>query len=355
MELLKTFTIAFVFINLLAVSAHDRPVIGILTTTASDISAWYSSRNYSYIPYSYVQFIEAAGARVIPIPYDASPENLTYLFNQVNGILFTGGGAPLNYTDPETGKLGPANMTRVGDFLIRKVIEAKNEGRHVPLMTTCQGWEILVLAISKNYDILNTNYTDYAVSSSVQLTKDAFRSGPWASLPADLQNATQNLPLFYYAHSFALTVEDFYKDRHLREFLEVTGTSIPVNGGAPVFVAAAQGRHYPIWGHQFHPEKNAFLWKEGSNVSHAREAIFITQHYANFFVNEARKNNVTFESEQVLADSLIYNWNISDAGKVSSFDKAYLFPEVEKYPEYYPNLFPKHTRNNKDHHHYLRK
>jgi len=53
----------------------------------------YAPGNYSYFPASYVKFIEAAGARVVPIPYDASPENLTFFFNSTNGLLLPGGGA----------------------------------------------------------------------------------------------------------------------------------------------------------------------------------------------------------------------------------------------------------------------
>lgn len=46
-------------------AATDRPVIGILTLP-SDLKD-FSSASYSYIPTSYVKWIEAAGAMVIPI------------------------------------------------------------------------------------------------------------------------------------------------------------------------------------------------------------------------------------------------------------------------------------------------
>eukprot|EP00466_Bigelowiella_natans_P015402 jgi/Bigna1/138958/aug1.47_g13666 len=43
----------------------------------------------------YVKWLEAAGARVMPILYDWPPEKLEHAFKSVNAILFTGGGEPL--------------------------------------------------------------------------------------------------------------------------------------------------------------------------------------------------------------------------------------------------------------------
>lgn len=327
--------VALTLITLTLAFSNERPVIGILTTPASDIPSIYSPENYSYIPYSYVQSVEAAGARVIPIPYDASPENITFLLKQVNGVLFTGGGAALNSSDPKTGKIGPSNMTAVGEFIISKVIEANDNGIYLPLMGTCQGFEILILAISKDYNILATNYNDFRVSTNVTLWPAAFKSGPWSTMLPRIRNASQNQPFFLYNHYNALTIERFNNSKNLTDFLEITGISKPVlTNGAP-FVASTQAKKYPIWGHQFHPEKNAFMWNFAANASHTPDSILATQHITNFFVNEARKNNNTFVSEEVLKTSLIWGWK-----PVKSLDLTFIFPKVNEHPDSYPNLFP---------------
>jgi len=319
--------------------AHDRPVIGILTTPASDISVIHSSANYSFIPYSYVQSVEAAGARVVPIPYDAPAENITYLLKQLNGVLFTGGGADLNKTDQETGKLGPTNITAAGEFIIRKIIEANDNGEYFPLLTTCQGWEILVFAIGKDYDILQTGYNDFKVSSSVLLTPPAFNSGPWATMQPHLQKTSQTEPFFLYNHFFALTPEDFYENKLLDDFFDITGISHPVLTDGPPFVASAQAKNYPIWGQQFHPEKNAFFWKKAANASHTPDSILATQHLTNFFVNEARKNHNVFQSSEILSHSMIDSWRLTNVSPIAKgYDFVYLFPKVETFPEAYPNL-----------------
>ena len=43
----------------------------------------------------YVKWLEAAGLRVAPIPYDLPEAEQRALFEGVNGLLFTGGGASL--------------------------------------------------------------------------------------------------------------------------------------------------------------------------------------------------------------------------------------------------------------------
>jgi len=52
----------------------------------------YPRSEYSFIPASYVKYLEMAGARVVPIYYDAPKEYYDNLLTKLNGVLFTGGG-----------------------------------------------------------------------------------------------------------------------------------------------------------------------------------------------------------------------------------------------------------------------
>jgi gamma-glutamyl hydrolase len=80
--------------------ADHIPVIGILSVPgafnsgdAREIAEMNAEK--SIIASSYVKFVESAGARVVPIPYDSSEEKVSELLQYVNGVLFTGGTAPL--------------------------------------------------------------------------------------------------------------------------------------------------------------------------------------------------------------------------------------------------------------------
>ncbi|GFZ05077.1 gamma-glutamyl hydrolase 2 [Actinidia rufa] len=96
-----------------------------------------SSADASYIAASYVKFVEAAGARVIPLIYNEPPEILYQKLDLVNGVLFTGGWA----------KTGP--YVKVVEGIFKKVLEKNDAGDHFPLVAICLGFEILTMIISK--------------------------------------------------------------------------------------------------------------------------------------------------------------------------------------------------------------
>jgi hypothetical protein len=54
-----------------------------------------------YIAASYVKYIESAGARAVPISYNANQSHLDFLFASLDGFLFPGGHFP------ETAQLRP--------------------------------------------------------------------------------------------------------------------------------------------------------------------------------------------------------------------------------------------------------
>ena len=43
---------------------------------------------------------------------------------------------------------------------------------------------------------------------------------------------------------------------------------------------------YPIYGTQWHPEKNVFEWTTKEGINHSEHAVMIAQTAANFFVSE---------------------------------------------------------------------
>eukprot|EP00164_Ancoracysta_twista_P000843 GFYU01001111.1.p2 GENE.GFYU01001111.1~~GFYU01001111.1.p2 ORF type:complete len:160 (-),score=28.95 GFYU01001111.1:1036-1515(-) len=88
-------------------SCHtDRPVIGVLAQPAASADAellmgqlgGIKGSEPTYIAGSYVKWVEGAGARVLPIPWDVEEDELMGYFRNINGLLFTGGGADINGT-----------------------------------------------------------------------------------------------------------------------------------------------------------------------------------------------------------------------------------------------------------------
>lgn len=83
---------------------------------------------------------------------------------------------------------------------------------------------------------------------------------------------------------------------------------------------------YPYYGVQFHPERNAFEFKKDVGISHSASGIRAMHYFANFFVEECRKNANSFDDQQMEMDNLIYNFNPIFTGRnKASYEQIYAF------------------------------
>ncbi|CAI5973022.1 unnamed protein product [Closterium sp. NIES-64] len=120
------------------------------------------------------------------------------------------------------------------------------------------------------------------------------------------------------------TVHRFLSNSKLRDFFFVLTTSFDKNGLE--YVTTVQGKRYPFYGTQWHPEKNAYEWGL-DHIPHGAHAIAVGQAAANFFVNEARRNTHSPASDESMNDMLLYNHAPVFAGKNGHgyFEQSYVF------------------------------
>lgn len=76
------------------VRTSSKPVIGILTQPV-DVSKKHMFDYTQYILEVNDNFIRWGGADTVAIPYNMPQDRLLELLNQINGVLFTGGGLEL--------------------------------------------------------------------------------------------------------------------------------------------------------------------------------------------------------------------------------------------------------------------
>jgi len=74
---------------------------------------------------SYVDFIMAAGARVVPLILTDPEEVTLQKLSKLDGVLFPGGDG--DYSD-------------FGRFVWNKVLEINDNGTHMPMWGTCMGF-----------------------------------------------------------------------------------------------------------------------------------------------------------------------------------------------------------------------
>lgn len=101
----------------------NQPIVGILGKP--------NGKGQSFFEGFYVQWLEQAGARIVPIPYNISDEQLSFFASRLNGFLFTGGGLDLELTSPYV-------------KTAMKIFKLAQTEDPIPLWGTCMGFQVEV-------------------------------------------------------------------------------------------------------------------------------------------------------------------------------------------------------------------
>eukprot|EP00127_Corallochytrium_limacisporum_P003536 Clim_evm19s150 gene=Clim_evmTU19s150 len=286
------------------------PIIGIMTEPT--ISP-YDDKGDQYIAGPTVKWIEAAGGRVVPIPYDAPEDHLQFLLERINGLVFPGGaGEPVPNTP----------WYETGLIILNKVKEYHAKGKAFPVFGICLGFELLVNVSAQQNVLGNTNATD--INLPLHFVKNYRSSRLFQDAPASvietfaLRSVTNN------NHMYGLHLDHFEATPALNNFWNLISTSTDLNNQP--FVSTIESDEYPIWAVQWHPEKPQFEWKPWGNIAHDTDTIAASQWLANFFIGEARKNDSHFDSVKQLNKYLIYNYPASFYGRTDPvFEQVYVF------------------------------
>lgn len=294
---------------------NDTPIIGVLSQETYIVSSIFKNIKYdSYIAASYVKFLESAGARVVPIWIGQSEEYYRRVVQNTNGLLFPGGGTYFN----ETGGYGTA-----ATYLYNIALEYNEKGVYYPIWGTCLGMQALMYAALNGTKDIRVDCSLRNVAVPLDFVEGYQSSRMFSHAPNEIlktlgtKNATYNL------HRYCLT-KAVLKENDLLDDWNILATNKDVH--SIEFISAMEHRKYPIYGVQFHPEKNQFEFKKNKGFPHSVESIKSAQYLANFFVNECRKNNNKFSNPTVEAESLIYNFNPKYTGLRSGYyEQIYVF------------------------------
>ncbi|CAL1542810.1 unnamed protein product [Lymnaea stagnalis] len=267
---------------------NDRPIIGILTVPSKTFEY-----GQEFIQTSYVSFLEMAGARVVPVRGKQPKQYYEQLFKNINGVLFPGGAADIN--------TGPYYQS--GRYLYDLAIQANDKGDYFPIWGTCLGFELMTkLTANKNY--LQRTETKI-LTLPLRFQKGFQNSRLFKDVPSDLVKILTTESVTQNNHRWSLLLEDYQKISVLGNFYHLLTTSVGKDNKE--FVSTFEAFKYPFYGVQWHPEKNIFIWGDNQAIDHSFDAIKVTQYFANFFVNEARKSSHHYDSSVEEANAVIEN------------------------------------------------
>ena len=293
---------------------NNYPIIGVFTQPSSSHEGSCGGKCL-YLAASYVKHLEAAGARVVPVDYYATPAELDVLLQSVNGVLFPGGGSSF-----------PSSAQYVYDR-----VKAMNDvGDFFPLWGTCMGFQWLLIAQSRDQNILDPKsgqFDSYNLSIPLEFTPTYLDSKLFADAPVEVIKILSTVNVTLNNHHYGIYPEHLSSTASLSRFFHVLSTNSDRKGVA--FVSTIEAFEYPIFGSQWHPEKNAFEWQmtvDGipvEDIHHDAQAVVAAQYTADFFVRQARRNSHKYRSPAAEDEALIFNY--SPTRTSGSFVQTYFF------------------------------
>ena len=279
----------------------------------------------SYVAASYVKFVEAAGARAVPIRFDAPPAELARLFRAVNALLLPGGEA-------DVASLAHSGYARAGAVLWAMAADAASVGDYFAVHGTCLGWEQLAVLAARNGSALTRSPPfDSANGAAVlEWAPEAASSRLFGGEGAAALRAALAAELAAYeSHTAGVEPAAFAAFPKLAATFRVLSTSRDANGRAYVSTAEGAGR-MPLSATQWHPEKALFEWNARLAIPRGGAAAAAATHIAAFIGVEARRSRHTPRSAAERDAMLAASWCAVFTGGSDSawarFDQVYFFP-----------------------------
>ena len=112
---------------------------------------------HSYVMFSYVDFAQSSGARVVPLVVNEAKEVTIDKLSKLNGVLFPG---------------GDGDYLEYGNFVYDQIKSYNDQGVFYPLWGVCMGYENLASYVADaGWDIMTSFELDHG-SLELEFTKD---------------------------------------------------------------------------------------------------------------------------------------------------------------------------------------
>ena len=102
-----------------------------------------------------------------------------------------------------------------------------------------------------------------------------------------------------------------------------TPTAISYDNQGVPFVASMESKDYPFFATQYHPEKAQFIFYPGPKIDHSDASIFYNRYFADFFVDQCRRSDATFDSYDDEVQALVENYTTINTNGYDGIDFAF--------------------------------
>jgi len=290
---------------------NNQPIIGVLTQPLP--AEWNNDLELtfkSFFEASHADFLQAGGARVVPIDYTLPAPVLRRELASLNGIYIPGDSKD-SYDDS-------LHMNAVKQILAFVSEENGKEDKHYPVMGVSYGM-LSILKSQTTQSSLFRGLRSNLVGESLQqnlnlLPKETFLYDELMGW--DLEKTLDDIT-FYNEVDEGIRLDDFKTAQQLRYFVPVATYDQGRKSDSQLeeTVSTIEGTYLPIFGFGYRLDKVQFgvhaqSGEAHEKMDHSRGAIEHAQHISNLFVDEARLSPNRFEFTDDEAAKQIANHDI---------------------------------------------
>lgn len=222
---------------------------------------------------AYVTYLEAAGARVVPLILGEPEEVTMEKLSKLNGVFLPGGGG--SYTD-------------FGRVIMERIVQYNDDGVYYPVFGVCLGYENMMKYAADAGVNITSSYILHETSLPLEFVVDTATSSMWADLGAGYHNF-ETEAMTYNSHGNGIDPEKFTTDLGLAEMYRLTSISYLPEDGRP-FTATVEAWDYPFFGTQFHPEKSMAMFNTNVGIDHSWVSLTSQRYLSDHFMQQARQN-----------------------------------------------------------------
>jgi len=244
----------------------------------------------------YVNFIEKGGGRVVPISYKWSKSEIKEVMSKINGILFSGGDTELRIFEDGIAVEKTAFLEK-SKIVYDAAIEMNKKGIYFPVWGTCLGFEIMVLLDSKDLNFLKRCYYEKYDTHYIINYDEYRKSKLLKAFDKNQINLLETQDIMYSNHNFMIDIDKFATNKNMK-YRILAYSPLPDN--SINYISLLEHKKYPFYASQLHPERLV-------NDPKTEELYNLGITFAEFFVNECKKNDNSFENYTEENENLIPN------------------------------------------------
>ena len=222
-------------------------VVGIITVPLTPGKKYFSVCGDSYIASSHMTWLKRYGIKIIPIPYTTI--RYKYYMKHINGLYFPSGGAFAGNQ--------PSYYNCCKNFL-RLAMKENDKGNYFPVWGACMGMQQMMIIADEQNDLnhLLTKFDSYNnLLLTLKFTHEGERSRMMKFMDINVINKLEKKPCTLNNHKMGISPLRFRKHKNLDNFYKIVSTSTDRKGRH--FVSTIEGRYYPFYGVQWHPERSS--------------------------------------------------------------------------------------------------